>query len=210
MKLYSGPLSLFSAKVRVVLAEKNLDYERVDVAFSRAGYEPKHPDVLRLNPKAQVPVLQDGGLDLYDSTIICEYLEDRYPEVPLYPSDAISRARCRQLEASADEVLFPHVWVLINQVFYGGGDQDAIAAAREAIGDHYARIDDALAGREYLCESYSIADIAYFLTVSFAIQLGAAPAAERSNLMGWLARMAAKPVIAAETAAMTRVAASLT
>jgi hypothetical protein len=57
MKLYSGPLSLFTAKVRIALDEKGVAYEKVDVPFSRTkGYEPKHPDVLAINPKGQVPV----------------------------------------------------------------------------------------------------------------------------------------------------------
>src|SRR5438876_3650833 len=114
MKLYSGPLSLFTGKVRIALDEKGLAYERIDVPFSRArGYTPKHPDVVALNPKAQVPVLVDGELVLYDSTLILEYLEERYPAASLYPADSIGRARCRQAEAASDEILFPHVWTLI-------------------------------------------------------------------------------------------------
>lgn len=64
----------------------------VSVPFSRAGYQPKHPFVLAANPKAQVPVLEDGELVLYDSTIILEHLEDRYPEPALYPRDPLARA----------------------------------------------------------------------------------------------------------------------
>src|SRR5438552_16500410 len=118
-KLYSGPLSLFTGKVRVALDEKALAHEIVSVPFGRAmGYQPKHPDVLALNPKAQVPVLVDGDLALYDSTVILEYLEDRYPSPPLYPRDVAERARCRQAEAAADEILFPSVFELITEVFY--------------------------------------------------------------------------------------------
>ena len=51
----------------------------------------------------------DGDLSLFDSTLILEYLEDQHPAPPLYPRDAAERARCRQLEAAADEILFPHV-----------------------------------------------------------------------------------------------------
>src|SRR5262245_20044105 len=72
MILYSGPMSLFTGKVRIALGEKGLAYELVSVPFSRAGYEPKHPKVVELNPKRQVPVLVDGDLAIYDSTIILE------------------------------------------------------------------------------------------------------------------------------------------
>src|SRR5438105_12196727 len=96
MKLYSGPLSLFSRKAEIALREKRLDFERVMVPFSQSrGYSPKHPDVLAANPKAQVPVLIDGDLTLFDSTLIIEYLEDAYPDPPLHPRPPRDRARGR-------------------------------------------------------------------------------------------------------------------
>ena len=103
MKLYSGPLSLFTAKVRIALDEKALAYERVEVGWSLANrYEPHHPDVVALNPKRQVPVLVDGDVVVYDSTLIFEYLEERQPQPALAPRDPAGRARCRQLEAFAE------------------------------------------------------------------------------------------------------------
>ncbi|MGC6693371.1 glutathione S-transferase family protein, partial [Burkholderia pseudomallei] len=64
MKIISGPLSMFSAKVEIAAHEKGFDFELVMVPFSQQrGYEPRHPDVLRINPKRQVPVLIDGALD---------------------------------------------------------------------------------------------------------------------------------------------------
>src|SRR5438046_8728610 len=105
MKLYSGPLSLFTAKVRVALDEKRLACELVSVPFSRAGgYQPKHPDVLAINPKGQVPVLVDGPVAVYGSTIILEYLADRYLEPALYPADVAARDRARPLGAAADAI----------------------------------------------------------------------------------------------------------
>ena len=110
MKLYSGPLSLFTAKVRIALGEKRLDYERIEVGWSfEHRYRPHHPEVAALNPKGEVPVLVDGDCVVYDSTLILEYLDDRYPELPLRPAEPSGRARCRQLEAAADELLFPPI-----------------------------------------------------------------------------------------------------
>ena len=203
MKLYSGPLSLFTAKVRIALDEKGLPYELVSVPFSRrAGYEPKHPDVLRINPKAQVPVLVDGELALYDSTVILEYLEDRYPERRLHPTDAVERARCRQLEAAADELLFPFVFELIREVFYkpeeGARDAAKIAQARTAIAAHYDRLERQLGGRPFLCGSFTVADIGYFLTVTFATSLGAPLGAGHPGLQAWYGRMLERPAVAKE------------
>ena len=77
MKLYSGPLSMFGAKAEIAAHEKGLDVELIMVPFEmKTLYQPKHPDVLRINPKRQVPVLIDGGpggdLELFDSTQIFE------------------------------------------------------------------------------------------------------------------------------------------
>jgi glutathione S-transferase len=200
MKLYSGPLSLFTAKVRIALDEKGLAYELVSVPFGRAqGYSPKHPDVLALNPKGQVPVLVDGALALYDSTVILEYLEDRHPTPPLYPRDPAARARVRQLEAAADEILFPLVFELIQEVFYTtvGRDEVRIAKAREAIARHYAGLEARL-GEEFLAGEFSVADIGYFLTITFATNLGAGLDETVPGLQAWYARVAARPAVTKE------------
>src|SRR3712207_492038 len=116
MKLYYGPVSLFSRKVEIALFEKKLPFERIEVAFSQtAGYAPKHPDVLAANPKGQVPVLVDGSLSLYDSTVILEYLEDAYPEPALYPKTPAERARCRLLDVFADEVMLAPLRFLMHR-----------------------------------------------------------------------------------------------
>lgn len=213
MKLYSGPLSLFTAKVRVALAEKALPYDLVPVPFSRKdGYSPKHPDVLAINPKAQVPVLVDGDLALYDSTVILEYLEDRYPTPPLYPRDPATRARCRQAEAAADEILFPHVLALVQEVFYkpdpATRDAAKIAAAHEGIATFYRRLDAQLGGAEWLAGAFTVADVGTFLTVMFATQLGAAPDPALRHVGPWLARVAERPSIRVEMVGMTAAAAS--
>jgi glutathione S-transferase len=208
MRLYSGPLSLFTSKVRIALAEKGLAYERVEVGWSLAKrYEPHHPDVVALNPKRQVPVLVDGELAVYDSTVILEYLEDRHPEPPLYPAGAAARARCRQLEAAADEILFPHVWTLIDRGFYpagaAGSDEGAHVAARAAIARFCDEREKDLADRAWLCGAFSVADVATFVFLHVAGTLGAPAGPQHERLRGWLARCAARPAVAHEVAEMT-------
>lgn len=218
MKLYSGPLSLFTAKVRIALDEKGLGYERVEVGWSPAHrYAPHHPDVVRLNPKRQVPVLVDGDLVVCDSTLICEYLEERHPDPPLLPKDVAERARCRQQEAAADEILFPHVWALVDGVFYpaaSGGDAPDGAAekaetARRELARHHAELDARLAGREHLCGGFSVADIATFVMLRTAGNLGAAPAEGLGNLAAWLQRVGERPAVKREMDAMARYVAGL-
>lgn len=208
MKLYSGPLSLFTAKVRVALAEKGLPYEKISVGWSLSDrYLPHHPDVVALNPKAEVPVLVDEGLVVYDSTIINEYLEERHPEPALFPSDAAARARCRQLEAAADEILFRSVWDLIEETFYpmteSERNPERKARAQKALGEHFARLDDELRGGDYLCGSFSVADIGTFIMVNATATLGVAPGPELERLVRWDARLRERPSIATEVGEMT-------
>src|SRR5688500_3288235 len=108
--LYSGPLSMFGAQAQIEALEKALQFDQVMVPFDfTALYTPKHPEVLRINPKRQVPVLVHGDLEIFDSTQIFEYLEDLKPVPPLSPQDPRERARARLLEHQSDEVYFPHI-----------------------------------------------------------------------------------------------------
>ncbi len=207
MKLYSGPLSLFTAKVRVALAEKGLDYERIEVGWSLASrYEPRHPDVVALNPKQQVPVLVDGDTVVYDSTVILEYLEDRWPETPLYPPTAAERAACRQLEAEADETVFPWVWALIEEGLYPPGqtarDERRLSDAKANLARYYEKLDKRLADRDYLCGDFSVADIGMFIIANSAVLLGTPVSDGLTHLNAWFARMTGRPAVGSELAAM--------
>ena len=211
MKLYTAPLSLFSAKARIALAEKRVEPDLVTVGWSRADrYRPHHPDVVALNPKAQVPVLVDGDVVVYDSTQIFEYLEDRLPEPPLYPRDPAGRARCRRLEAEADEIWFPWVWDLVETRFYPsapelGGARRA-AAAVAGLGDLYRLLEKELVGREYLAGRFSVADIAVFVQVQAAASLGAPAPEDCRALAGWSSRIAERPTVAPVVAALSQAA----
>src|SRR5438094_544146 len=76
-------LSARVRKVRIVLAEKGLRYEKVNVDLFKG--EQKKPEYLAINPYGKVPALQDNGTTVYESTIIMEYLNDKYPNPPLLP-----------------------------------------------------------------------------------------------------------------------------
>ena len=90
MTLYSDPMSAYSHRVRVVLAEKNITVDIIDV-------DPLNPsdDIMDLNPYGTLPTLVDRDLTLYESRIIMEYLDERFPHPPLLPVDPVSRASAR-------------------------------------------------------------------------------------------------------------------
>lgn len=194
MRLLSAPLSLFSAKAHIALLEKGLAFEVEMVPFSLADrYRRKHPDVLRVNPKAQVPVLIDGPLELYDSTQILEYLEDRVPAPALWPADVAQRASARQLELWSDEVFFADVAVLMRP----SATSAERRASREAIATHYRALERRLAGRDHLQGTFGYADIAVYMTQVFASFLGAPVGPGTPDLLGWRERVTARPAVAA-------------
>jgi len=214
MKLWSGVLSPFSAKVRMALAEKKLDYETLTVPWSRKTlWGPKPLEFLAVSPRGQVPVLIDGDVTIFDSTVICEYLEDRYPKPPLMPATPAGRATCRQLEDEADFAMVQEVTPLVQELFTktddAARDMSRVATATEALRHRYDTHEKALTGREYLCGTFSVADIATFLVVGFATTLGVPPGDGHKNVRAWVERVRARPSVAREFEAMTLAAATV-
>ncbi|MBS0451000.1 MAG: glutathione S-transferase family protein [Proteobacteria bacterium] len=195
-RIYSGPLSLFGAKAQIAALEKGLAFELVMVPFDRNdNYLPKHPEVLRVNPKAQVPVLIDDDVELFDSTQIFEYLEDRYPTPPLWPRDVAARARARQIELRADEVFFPHIYKLFGlQDDMQGAAAQAACAACQAI---YGQMEKLLADRDYLAGPYSYADIGFYMACVFADRKGAGMSPATPRLIEWRTRVGERSAVRA-------------
>ncbi len=193
--LYSAPLSMFGMKVEIALREKGVVPDITMVAFDNArGYTPKHPEVLRINPKGQVPVLVHDGLELYDSTQIFEYIEDLDLPPPLWPAGIAARARARQLEHASDEVFFPHIIKLMGQQDDLGGD--IAIAARTAAQAYYGKTEEHLSG-DHLAGDFSYADIAFFMAVLYGERLGAPLIeAETPKLAAWRDRIFARPSVA--------------
>ena len=197
MKLYSGPLSMFGAKAEIALLEKGLAFDLVMVPFDmRTLYAPKHPEVLRINPKRQVPVLVDDDLELFDSTQIFEYLETRKPDPALWPADLKARARARLLEHQSDEVYFPHIIRLM-------GDPKA-PGAHDGAARFYDAMERTLEGRTWLAGGYSFADIAFYTAQLFGERMGAPMTDAHPRLQAWRERMGERPAVRQVAGAMGR------
>jgi glutathione S-transferase len=197
MKLYSGPLSMFGAKAEIAAREKGLDCELIMVPFEmKTLYQPKHPEVLRINPKRQVPVLIDGDLEIFDSTQIFEYLETIKPQPPLWPADAMARARARLLEHKSDEVYFPHVIRLMSDPKAPG--------AHDAAALFYDEMERQLGDREWLADGYSYADIAFYMAQLFGERMGAPMGDAHKRLQAWRDRMSTRPAVRQVAGAMGR------
>jgi glutathione S-transferase len=191
IRIFSAPLSMFGAKVQIAALEKGLDFELILVPFTdRHRYEPKHPDVVRINPKRQVPVLIHGELEIFDSTQIFEYLEDLKPEPALWPSEPEMRARARLLEHKSDEVYFPHVIRLMG--LQATPDDPVAVAARAAASEYYEQMDGLLADRDYLVGGVTFADIALYMAQLFGDRMGAPVTQATPRLLNWRDRMTSR------------------
>ena len=103
-RLYHYPLSPFSRKVRLVLAEKSIEVELIEECYWEA-----RPEFLRMNPSGKVPVLKTDTITLSDSVAICEYLNELHPEPALFPMDIERRAETRRLVAWFDDKFYREV-----------------------------------------------------------------------------------------------------
>jgi len=213
MKLYYSPLSVYSAKPRIAMFEKAIAHETSLVNWTPATGWIKPEELPRLNPKAQIPVLVDGEAVVYDSTIILEYLDEREPKTPLFPTGVAERARCRILEDLGDTLLAPNLGVLVREVLLkpdpSTRDSAAVAQTKAELTRQYQRLDRELGKRDYLCGEFSVADISCFSPINIASLMEGAPSPEFGNLVTWLSRIQKRPSVARYLAEFSEATASL-
>ena len=193
LKLYDYPDCPFCQKVRVVLAEKDLEYEKIFVDLRKQ--EQKLPDFLRLNPYGKVPVLVDEDEVVYDSTIINEYLEDEYPLPRLLPEDSQGRARVRMLEDYCDNSFIPPTTMLLTQLRKTDAERDPqrVEQAREELRRALYYLRDRLAGQEYLVgKEFTLADASYAPRIMVLGRLGVELEPALSSVQAWIDRIRAR------------------
>ena len=108
--VYEHPLSPYAQKVKIALDEKGVDYEAKMPTAIGSGQPDR--EFLRSNPRGEVPSLLDGAHAIFDSTIILEYIEDKWSAPPLLPGDPAARARMRTIEEVMDTAFEPINWGL--------------------------------------------------------------------------------------------------
>ncbi|HQT26590.1 MAG TPA: glutathione S-transferase N-terminal domain-containing protein [Burkholderiales bacterium] len=150
MTLYSGTSCPFSQRCRIVLYEKDMDFQIIDVDLYN-----KPEDLAVMNPYNQVPVLVERDLILYESNIINEYIDDRFPHPQLMPADPIMRARARLFLFRFEKELFVHVEEIEH------GSQKAAEKARISIRDSLTQISPVFAKQKFILgEEFSMLDVA--------------------------------------------------
>jgi glutathione S-transferase len=196
MKLYDYPDCPFAQKVRVVLAEKELEYETVFVDL-RTGEHRQNAEFLKLNPYGKVPILIDDEVVVYDSTIINEYLEDEYPIPALMPEDSAARARVRTLEDYCDNSFLPSAGFVQAELSKPVEEQDAerLGRYRTELQRGLKRLEAFLAGKEYLVGEFSLADIAFVPALLILPRLGVEVDPALRSVTAWINRLKQRPSV---------------
>ncbi|HET7568562.1 MAG TPA: glutathione S-transferase family protein [Gaiellaceae bacterium] len=181
--LYDAPRCPYCARVRIVLAEKGVEHDvvEIDLADRPAWLYAK-------NASGRVPVLEEDDAPLPESVVIMEFLEERYPEPALLPADPAERALVRLAIHRADELTTPYY------ALRRGED-----GARERLDEQLGRLDAALGGRPWLAGSgYGLADAAYVPWILRARDMLGVSLEGFPALSDWLARLLERPAVAAE------------
>lgn len=197
LKLYNYPDCPFCQKVRVVLAEKDLEYEKVLVDLRKQ--DQKTPEFLQLNPYGKVPVLVDEDTVVYDSTIINEYLDEEYPIPALMPEDSQSRAQVRTLEDYCDNSFIPPTTVLLAQALKPEGERDEqrVEQAREELRRCLYYLREKLDGKQYLVDNqFTLADAAFAPRMIVLGRLGFEFEPALAPVQQWVERIRARPSVA--------------
>jgi len=195
--LYHYPLSPFSRKVRIALREKELSFEpKIENFWERRR------EFLIMNPAAQVPVLIEAGGDLFsDSTAVCEYLEEKYPERNLLGDTAEERAEVRRLAGWFNNKFYYEVtkYVLDEKMFkYLRGEGEpctvSLRAAESNVLAHLDYIGYLCQQRTWLAgEKFSMADIAAASHISVLDYLGYIPWRHNEQVKEWYALVKSRP-----------------
>jgi glutathione S-transferase len=185
LTLYDADRCPYCARVRIVLVEKGVPYETVVVDL---GDRPAW--IYEKNPLGKVPVLEEGDFVLPESAVINEYLEERFPEPPLWPADPAERAEGRLLVHRFDELSRPYYALRRGE-----------ESARQRLDEELGRLDSLLTDRSFLTgREFGLADAAYLPWILRAetmlgVDLDAHPA-----LADWVDRTRDRASVAAETA----------
>jgi glutathione S-transferase len=189
IKLYDFLSSPNCQRVKVVLAEKKLPYETIPIDLKKG--EQKKAEFLKLNPYGKVPVIIDGATDLYESLIINEYLDEKYPEPPLMPKDHAKRAKIRILiDYGMNHVDVPYQKIR-HELLKDAKErnQETIDAAKTDLKNRLQRLEREIGDQPFLAGDFSLVDAALIPRFIRMEGMGVFPDASLSNLGGWLNRM---------------------
>ncbi|MBI1175394.1 MAG: glutathione S-transferase [Sideroxydans sp.] len=183
MTLYSGTTDPFSQRCRIVLFEKGMDFQIIDVDVYN-----KQEDLAAINPYGRVPVLVERDLILHEANIINEYIDERFPHPQLMPADPVMRARARLFLHRFEHELFCHIDAVEH------GQQKVADKARQMIRDNLTQIAQVFTKQKYMLgDEFSMLDVAIapllWRLELYGIQLGK----DAAPLMKYAERLFSRP-----------------
>ena len=190
VRVYDHPLSPYSQKVKIALAEKGVAFEAP--LPDAIGSGAKSGEFAASSPRGEVPALVDGDVRVFDSTIILEYIEERWPDPPLLPATPADRARVRMIEDAMDTHYEAINWGLAEIAFFGratGAEAERMnAAAAAQIGRWHAWLDAQLGSRPWFNgDGFGWGDLCVVPFINGSAGFGLVPPAG-SGLADWHAR----------------------
>jgi glutathione S-transferase/RNA polymerase-associated protein len=210
IKLYEHPLSPYAQKCKIALYEKGVDFEAVlpDLLSAR---EPSG-EFAGVNPRLEVPTLVDGDASIFDSTIILEYIEDRWPKPALLPASPAARAHVRMIEEVVDTQYDAVNWGMMEMLVFKRADGDLASALLARAASQTAGLqgwlERQLAGKQWFNgDAFGWGDLSVVPYVNASSFFGQAPQ-PRSALGAWLARVNERPSVARTAAAANEAAAT--
>jgi glutathione S-transferase/RNA polymerase-associated protein len=193
LRLFEHPLSPYARKVKLLLYEKGIPFERVSIDVLRRGTDRSYQEFVLASPRLEVPALVDGRTRIHDSRILADYLEERWPDPPLLPASPEERARVRMLETLCDTRLDAVVWGLMEVVVFrrvtGELAEVLLDRSRTALERLWTSLDHELEERPFINgEQFGRGDAAALPHMGGPPGLGI-PLPERfERLHAWLAR----------------------
>jgi glutathione S-transferase len=192
--LYDVPLSPYAQKVKLALLEKDIAY---DVRIPQLGGDDAAFN--EISPRGEVPALLDGDVAVFDSAVILEYLEDNWPDPPLWPASPAERARVRMIQEICDTRFEALNWGLNEVISFKRADgpqaQKIIAAAGQEIGQLRFWLEGQLGDRDWFNgETFGMADLIVYPYLSTAGLFRMGPV-DDTPLAFWLERMRARPSV---------------
>ena len=187
--LYHDVPSSNSDRVKIALAEKGLAWEGVTVSLAKK--DQKRAEHLRRNPYGKIPVIDDDGKILFESCIINEYLDEKYPNPPLMPKDPFLRGRGRILVDYALNYLHEPYWTLRGEMLKKESERNpaVMDEKRRKLRKLLEYLEEALGDKRYFLGDLSLTDIAVIPRFLRMETYGAMPAPTLPKLSQWLERM---------------------
>lgn len=195
IKLYDFKSSPNCQRVKIVLAEKNLPYDIAPIDLR--AHEQKTPEYLKLNPYGKVPVLTDDTTVLYESLIINEYLDEKYPNPPLMPKDPAKRAKARILiDYGMGHFDAPYQRLRMELMKDAKEqNQQVIATAKAELKKLLQRLEDEIGEQQFLLGDFSLVDADLLPRFTRLEGFGVLPDPSLPRLGKYLERVKTRPSV---------------